>query len=323
MSAPRVVVALPRSMQCTDLERGQLRILSRGRLSRTAGRSETLARIAGILASPIDSSASAALRLWGQRRSRPEDWVVAADPVHFETRLRHLVVRAFAPGEVVREEMEALFDSLQFALGGDGDDRFECVDGTGYLFPTESMQAACGSTAVADGGLPDTFTPSGESARAYHRLQGEIQMMLHDHEVNERRRQAGRPAINALWLWGAGRAPESVGCGLPPVFSNDPLYRGYWECGRGQVSDWRGDFAACLEAAPDGFVAAPDDSIADCGNHTAVDAVEELTGLLRRGDLRRLTIVFADGLTADIRRRDLVRFWRGIAPVLAEETIND
>ena len=33
-------------------------------------------------------------------------------------------------------------------------------------------------------------------------------MLLHHSEVNRQREASGRPAINGLWFWGAGRLPE-------------------------------------------------------------------------------------------------------------------
>ena len=37
-------------------------------------------------------------------------------------------------------------------------------------------------------------------------LLNEAQMVLHAHPVNEAREARGEPAVNSLWLWGAGRA---------------------------------------------------------------------------------------------------------------------
>ena len=45
----------------------------------------------------------------------------------------------------------------------------------------------------------------------WHRLINEIQMFLHQHEVNRLRTQQGQLAINSLWCWGAGVLPAFNG----------------------------------------------------------------------------------------------------------------
>jgi hypothetical protein len=38
-------------------------------------------------------------------------------------------------------------------------------------------------------------------------LLNEVQMVLHEHPVNEAREARGEPALNSVWFWGAGRVP--------------------------------------------------------------------------------------------------------------------
>ncbi len=58
--------------------------------------------------------------------------------------------------------------------------------------------------ADAAGGLP-----RGADQQSWHRLINEIQMVLAEHSVNRARREAGRPEVNTLWLWGGGVMPGS------------------------------------------------------------------------------------------------------------------
>ncbi|MYM73606.1 hypothetical protein GTP56_15550 [Duganella sp. FT134W] len=54
------------------------------------------------------------------------------------------------------------------------------------------------------------WLPEGEHARAFRKLQNEIQMLWHEHPVNEARQARGLQPVNSCWLWGgAGPAAPS------------------------------------------------------------------------------------------------------------------
>lgn len=67
------------------------------------------------------------------------------------------------------------------------------------------------------------------------RLQNEIQMLLHQHPVNQARENAGQPTVNGLWLWGDGQAEAAPGRGFDSVWCDHPLGRGLAHTG-GAVS---------------------------------------------------------------------------------------
>ena len=50
----------------------------------------------------------------------------------------------------------------------------------------------------------DKFLPVGADRRDWIRLWNEIQMQLHNAEINQQRLAEGKLAINSLWFWGAG-----------------------------------------------------------------------------------------------------------------------
>ncbi|MRX09884.1 hypothetical protein GJ697_18760 [Pseudoduganella sp. FT25W] len=72
--------------------------------------------------------------------------------------------------------------------------------------------------AALDTASPDAATtqsmgdwlPEGDHARAFRKLQNEIQMLWHEHPINEARQARGLQAVNSCWLWGgAGPAAPS------------------------------------------------------------------------------------------------------------------
>jgi hypothetical protein len=48
------------------------------------------------------------------------------------------------------------------------------------------------------------YLPQGEGASAWNKLQNEIQMLLFNHPVNQKREAQGQLIINSLWCYGLG-----------------------------------------------------------------------------------------------------------------------
>ena len=69
-------------------------------------------------------------------------------------------------------------------------------------FRTCTPDAACGHNI-------DVWSPNGGSARDWRRLQNEVQMLWHQHPLNDAREQNNHPRINGLWLWGGSQANQS------------------------------------------------------------------------------------------------------------------
>lgn len=64
------------------------------------------------------------------------------------------------------------------------------------------------------------WMPEGEHARAYRKLQNEIQMQWHEQPVNEARQARGLQPVNSFWLWGGAgplnAAPRALAIGGGP-----------------------------------------------------------------------------------------------------------
>jgi hypothetical protein len=319
VSASQVFVVFPSGLTPLAATAGLRRWLSRGDVVAGVPGREPLLSVLDAIGEPSPGDGLAALRYRGQTGVDPEGWLAAADPAHLETRLRHLVLRPFRPGEVAVAELSFLFESMRAFFATD-ELEFEHVEGLGYLRSVRPFATASCSAAGAGGRLPDEFMPGGGAAAAFHRLQGEMQMLLHDHPVNQRRRQGGRPEINTLWLWGGGSAGDGAASPLPDLLSDDPLFRGYW-ASRGQsYGPFVRDFATARGGGKDLVVTIPDERNAD--PREALQRI--LAGLrkrLRSGRAGSVTVFFGDGLVIRLARSDGLRFWRGVSPYLqASET---
>ena len=94
----------------------------------------------------------------------------------------------------------------------------------------------------------------------------------------------------------------------PPLFADEPILAGYWESATAVGERWPGTFADCAEASLHGFVAVTPEE--DQRSETLEAYLRELRELLRKGRVSRLILLFRDGLRADVRRSQTLKFWR-------------
>lgn len=288
--------------------------LSRGNVAKQAQSQETLRRILTALRLPYPDSGLAALRMWGQTGDRPTVWIAGADPVHLEPRLGHLCLHALSDHSIPPADLRGIFDYLQETLAGGNDFAFARIGRCGYLRSNEPMASAGMPAYVVDQQLPNEFMPSGVDAADYRNLSSEVEMALHEHEVNARREAARQPAINSLWFWGGGLAPEAVVEPILPLFAAEPLSRGYWLSRTGVVEAWPGSIAACLERSVAGFVAIPELVAGD--TKRVEKCLHELRSAVLSRRISEVVLIFLDGVEIRIRRSDELRFWRRRSPLL-------
>ena len=149
--------------------------------------------------------------------------------------------------------------------------------------------------------------PSGDNADSFRKLVSEVEMALHDHEVNLRRQSDGSHPVNCLWFWGGGYAPEQETEPRPPLFADDPLLKGHWFSKTGVVAPWPGNIKDCLEASLAGFVAV---TAEDDNPEVLESCLAELREALRDGRLSRLILRFRDGVEAVVQSQHAWRWWR-------------
>ena len=282
--------------------------LSRSAIEAMTGPTEWLTSVLHVLGYPCPEQGCAALRMWGQTGDRPTVWMAAADPVYLELRLDHLCLHALCRAAVPTSDLRALIDHLQRTVAPDRDFSFVRVASYGYLRAGQAIATASLPAYAIDQRVPSEFMPSGEEAARYRALLSEVEMALHEHDVNQRRQKAGQQPVNSMWLWGGGCAPKQQAVPHPPLFADDPLLRGYWYSMSGAVDRWPGSIGDCLSASAAGFVAvAPEFEDHDGAMESWL---RELREALHSGRLNRLTLLFREGICADVERSHALRFWR-------------
>jgi hypothetical protein len=246
-----------------------------------------------------------------------------ADPVHLRLlRDRIGIVPAEAIG-ITAEEAEALAESLRahfgqrLALRVHAPERWSIRLETALPLPAVSSLEVAGRPA-APGGPADA-------------LLTEIQMVLHEHPVNEAREARGMPAINSVWLWGGGAtAAQAPSQRWQSITSGDALLHGL-----ARAADLRSrppsSGLAWLERAPGegrhlvvlDALRAPAALQDAAAFEAALEALERdwfspVAAALRENRAGMVTIHVPDAaraLSVETVRGDLRRFWRRPRPL--------
>lgn len=170
----------------------------------------------------------------------------------------------------------------------------------------------------------------GHGAMGWHALMNEMQMLLHEHPVNEAREARGELPLNGIWLWGSGRlAPASTQ--FKSMAGNLPLAQGLARhagiavralpasAGRWVSSVASQGIHVCLH---DGLLAAAKQGDSarwlDTLARLERDWFAPLHQSLEAGDIGMLTLSLGSARTlasVETVRQDLRRFWRRPQPL--------
>jgi hypothetical protein len=256
-----------------------------------------------------------------------------ADPAHLRLNRDELILVPAAAFGVSSAEAEQLAETLNRHFAGEL--AFYPLSGERWCVRVEGIPAdglRTKSPAEVAGRDINRHLPSGEGSMRWHGLLNEIQMVLHEHPVNEAREARGEPAVNSVWLWGAGRMPEGLNATFQSVTADDALAPGFAQAAGlrhralpPNAGDW-------LERLPeDGRQLVVLDTLrlpfalGDFeGWRLRIEELEArwfapLVAALKSGRVGMVTVCVPDG--ADLRafestRNDLRHFWKRAKPLL-------
>ncbi len=197
-------------------------LIGRGRLgwSPPASTEALLADRAGL---DVARAPWAALRLAGEGLDAGDSAWLCADPVHLRFMRNFFILGELTSCPPSADEAQTLVAALNRELDVDGE-FIAAAPTRWYLRLNRRPDLLTHPLRAVSGRRIDSFLPSGGDAQTFQRLGNESQILLHTHQISERREECGLPRINSLWLWGAGKAPSP-----PPacaLWSDDVLARG-------------------------------------------------------------------------------------------------
>jgi hypothetical protein len=228
LSAPRIVVATRRRFDMT------FTLVVPGLLARTA---ETLsampafrafARYAapprstrdGLAAAVVAATSlppetpAAPLSALGAGMDPGDDYVLAATPVTLVAG-RDDVLLAGRIDDLDRDDTVALIDLLNRHFAADAIALAAPRPSTWFVRSDKTPAIETSPLDAVLGRAIYRHLPRGADAKIWQRWQDEIQMLLHDHAVNQARETQGRAPVTGIWLWGGGRLADvaaPLGC---------------------------------------------------------------------------------------------------------------
>jgi hypothetical protein len=256
-----------------------------------------------------------------------------ADPVHLRVgrdRMRLMPAAAFS---ISRDEAAALVATLNrhFAAHPGGALAFDALQPDAWSVRMPAVAASAQPPIALAGADVDDNLPSGEAATLFHALMNEVQMLLHEHPVNEAREARGDPAINSVWFWGGGTLPRGVETRWRSLTGADPSLRGLARLATLPLRAPKASAEEWLAGAPeDGRHLVLIDSLRVAAALEDIDGYLEalaqlearwfapLAAALGEGRIGMLTVHVPDAreaLSVETTRSDLRRFWRRPKPL--------
>lgn len=270
-----------------------------------------VARALGLAAQ--DAPVAAAVMAGCGKRPDAGHWFIV-HPINVQVGA-HLQMTDLRATRLDEDEARTLFDSVLPLFREDG---HELVYGdalTWFMRADAWAGLATASPDAASGDNLHPWMPTGDPARAFRRLQNEVQMLWFSHPLNEARQARGLAPINSFWLWGGASAARQVQGTLATV----------------DVPDWM-----ALLAAPDRRAVTPAQlragELAVAGRALPAGLAEDwsqwlgamaqlerdwfapLLAALRAGTLGELTLILThrEGwLETRTSKMAQYRFWRG------------
>ena len=245
-----------------------------------------------------------------------------ADPVHLRLMRDRLVLVPATVLGITSGEAEGLCEALNRHFG----ERLalQVIDAARWVARTPPELALGSAPPLALAGRDVALAMPADTA--VHQLLNEAQMVLHSHPVNEAREARGAPAINSVWLWGAGRLAGIEAPCWQSVSAAEPLALGLARAAGVRHRALPASGAAWLERMPEEgrHLVVLDALRAPLALSEAADYQEELARLerdwfapllaaLRDGRVGMVTIHVPDAgecAAYETIRGDLRRFWR-------------
>ncbi len=154
---------------------------------------------------------------------------IRADPVHFAVSRDNMQLFDSHVVKPTADEMLAIAETINSHFVEDGLVVHFADAARGYIeINANDIPVATPIWAMSDASVFDNLPRITTKTRTNWRARtNEIQMLLHDHPVNQAREAAGAVPINGLWLWGGGSLKDfDGGCEYDHVVARLALARG-------------------------------------------------------------------------------------------------
>jgi len=154
-----------------------------------------------------------------------KDYWLRADPVHLRIEQNHILLADSQMFKISVKESNQLADIVNQHFAEDELVFLPLSPDRWYVRMEKAPNIQLHTISQIAGTNINNFLPSGEDKAIWHNRFNEIQMLLHEHPINQARQDRGELAINSLWFWGGGRMPQSAASAYTQIWSNEMLPR--------------------------------------------------------------------------------------------------
>lgn len=204
------------------------RLLSKASVAASSRQSNyrLLYELMGFAADPDhDIPVAAVTRRLDLDEGSKEIWM-RADPVHLHADREGVVMLDASTFQLNRHDALAMAGDLKESFELMGWELEVPVSDRWYLRLPEQTDMQTVEPDRVTGNDVFHHLPKGKQAKDWHRLINEIQMLLHNSEVNQLREQKGEMSVNSLWLWGSGCEPDAIQASWDVIYSSDLFVEG-------------------------------------------------------------------------------------------------
>jgi hypothetical protein len=242
------------------------------------------------------------------------DWL-HAEPIHLAVGMKEVtLVPLTFTASLTKEERDALSTRLQEHITNEGFELRPTASSEWLVGSTRPFNVQSVCTEYAMRSEWNAVLPKGEGSGHIRRLMTELQMLLHDHPINEARALRNVPSVNALWLWGSGVAAAARKAGKSHAcFGDNDYLRGICS-----VNGWNAPSYDVSVDAAIGQAKQDQTTVFVLTNLLAADFdtrwLAPAVAALKRDAISRLELVI-DEWHLTIDRWQLRKFWRGALPL--------
>jgi hypothetical protein len=275
------------------------------------------------LTSATDEVAVAAVTAAYDRLDAGQGWWLRADPVYLQPDRDEAVLVASEELHLQPEECAALLETINAHFAADGWHMQAPHPQRWYLRLDEADDIRTTPLPQVMGRGVNQYLPQGKNRRQWHTRLNELQMLLHNHPINQLRAQAGKLPVNSVWFWGEGSMPTVTSSNWDQVYGDEVLVEALAQLAAVKHAplaafDPRTASGHCLLVIDDCYATVQDKDVfrwLACIEEIQNRYLTPLQANLKQQRCRSVTLLPVNGRQYQMTQRRLPRWWHRRRPL--------
>lgn len=155
--------------------------------------------------------ATACMRGCGLHTEAAQGYWFLLQPAHVQISRTHLLLSDLRGLQLSEEESHGLYEIARPYFEEIGKPLLHGAPGLWFVRADDWSDMLTASPDATSTQSMSDWLPEGAHARAFRKLQNEVQMLWHEHPINEARQARGLQPVNTCWLWGGSAASAPSG----------------------------------------------------------------------------------------------------------------